>query len=100
MSPTACRLSCGNGCAMPPSGPSTRSHNESSAATRAAAERASPPPKVGLARLAHYKTRPGQARGAWVGERTEFVARLIATDRGGGESACTLSECGGEAWPR
>jgi hypothetical protein len=38
-----------------------------------------PPAQVGLARLAQDKTRPGQARGAWGREPTEFAARAHST---------------------
>src|SRR5262245_39779841 len=37
-----------------------------------------PPTQVGPARLAHDKTRPGQARGAWGREQTEFAARMCS----------------------
>jgi hypothetical protein len=39
-----------------------------------------PPTQVGPARLAHIETRPGQARGAWGREQTEFAACIA---RGG-----------------
>src|SRR5262249_10654126 len=38
-----------------------------------------PPTQVGLARLAQDKTRPGQARGAWGREQTEFAALIGAS---------------------